>query len=449
MLLSASGFRPFYLPFSDEFARMSSNLHFDIERHTLPNGLKVILQQDRRAPLASLNIWYHVGSKNERPGQTGFAHLFEHMLFQGSANVSTNGHFQLIQEIGGTANGSTWFDRTNYYETVPSHHLERALWLESDRMGFLLPAMTQEKLDNQRDVVINERRQRVDNQPYGRAYETLHELLFPLGHPYRWPVIGYVEDLEAASLPMVSDFFSRFYVPNNAVLTLAGDFEKASALDLIARYFGEIPAGEPVVAPRPEMPAIEAERRAVLHDAVKLPRIYMAWHAPAFGSEDWYALDLLANALSAGKSSALYEDLIYHRGLAQDATLYASSTEASSLIYLIATVRPGVAPEALEAALLEHVAAAAAGPLPEEPLLRARNRLLATHYAELQTLERRADLISELTTYFDDPWRVTTELDRYRIVTPEAVRRAAERWLRPSARAVVTVLPQAEGSAKP
>ena len=428
---------------------MTPTLHFDIERHTLPNGLKVILQQDRRVSLAAVNLWYHVGSKNERPGQTGFAHLFEHMLFQGSANVSTNGHFQLIQEIGGTANGSTWFDRTNYYETVPSHHLERALWLESDRMGFLLPAMTQEKLDNQRDVVMNERRQRVDNQPYGRAYEKMHELLFPEGHPYRWPVIGYMEDLEAASLPMVSEFFSRFYVPNNAVLTLAGDFDKAAALELIVRYFGDIPAGAPVAVPRPERPVLGGVRREVMFDAVKLPRIYMAWHAPAFGSEDWYSLDLLANAMTAGKSSVMYEDLIYHRGLAQDVTLYASSTEASAQVYLIATARPGVDPERLEAALLEHLAAVSTAPLPEGPLLRARNRLLATHYAELQTLERRADLISELTTYFDDPWRVTSELDRYRIVTPVTVQHAAARWLDPNERVVVTVLPQPAGGSAP
>ena len=421
---------------------MNSALHFDIERHTLPNGLKVVLQQDRRAPLACLNLWYHVGSKNEAPGQTGFAHLFEHMLFQGSANVPTHGHFQLIQEIGGTANGSTWYDRTNYFETVPSHHLERALWLESDRMGYLLPAMTQEKLDNQRDVVINERRQRVDNQPYGRAYERLHELLFPLGHPYRWPVIGYMEDLQAASLPMVSDFFSRFYVPRNAVLTLAGDFEKARALDLISQYFGEIPGGEPVETPRPAQPSLDGPVRDQLYDSVQLPRIYMAWHVPAFGSEDWYNLDLLSSALSAGKSSLLYEDLIYHRGLAQDVGMYASSTEASAVVYLIATARPGVDVAALEEAMMEQVAAAAARPLAEEQLLRSRNRLLATHYAELQTLDRRADLISELTTYFDDPWRVTTELDRYRIVTPASVQQAAARWLDPSSRVVVTVLPE-------
>ncbi len=420
---------------------MSSSLHFDIERHLLPNGLKVILQQDRRAPLVATNLWYHVGSKNERPGQTGFAHLFEHMLFQGSAHVGTNGHFQAVQEVGGTANGSTWYDRTNYFETLPAHHFERALWLESDRMGFLLPAMTQAKLDNQRDVVINERRQRVDNQPYGGAYERLHELLYPQGHPYRWPVIGYVEDLEAATLTMVSEFFSSFYLPNNAVLTLAGDFDKAEMLDRVAAYFGEIPAGPPVLTPRPAAPRLAGLVRDVLPDAVRLPRIYMAWHLPSFGSPEWYAVDLLASALAAGKSSPMHEDLVYHRGLAQDVTLYATSTEASALLYLIATARPGVDPAELEAAALEHVTRALAAPLPEEHFVRSRNRLLATHYAELQTLERRADLISELTTYFDDPYRILTELDRYRELTPEAVREVATRWLDPEARAVVTVVP--------
>lgn len=420
---------------------MSSALHFDIERHLLPNGLKVILQQDRRAPLVATNLWYHVGSKNEVPGQTGFAHLFEHMLFQGSAHVGTNGHFQLVQEVGGTANGSTWYDRTNYFETLPAHHYERALWLESDRMGFLLPAMTQEKLDNQREVVINERRQRVDNQPYGRAFERVHELLYPAAHPYRWPVIGYVEDLEAATLSMVSDFFTRFYSPSNTVLTLAGDFDKAQALDRVAAYFGEIPAGPAVELPRPPQPTLAGVERDVLPDSVRLPRIYMAWHIPAFGSEDWYAVDLLSSALAAGKSSPMYEDLIYHRGLAQDVTLYATSTEASALLYLVATVRPGVEPADLEAAALEHLARAAAVPLPEEHFVRSRNRLLATHYAELQTLERRADLISELTTYFDDPWRILSELERYRSLTPEAVRRAAARWLDPGRRVVVTVVP--------
>lgn len=420
---------------------MSSALHFDIERHLLPNGLKVILQQDRRAPLVATNLWYHVGSKNEVPGQTGFAHLFEHMLFQGSAHVGTNGHFQLVQEVGGTANGSTWYDRTNYFETLPAHHYERALWLESDRMGFLLPAMTQEKLDNQREVVINERRQRVDNQPYGRAFERVHELLYPAAHPYRWPVIGYVEDLEAATLSMVSDFFTRFYSPSNTVLTLAGDFDKAQALDRVAAYFGEIPAGPAVELPRPPQPTLAGVERDVLPDSVRLPRIYMAWHIPAFGSEDWYAVDLLSSALAAGKSSPMYEDLIYHRGLAQDVTLYATSTEASALLYLVATVRPGVEPADLEAAALEHLVRAAAVPLPEEHFVRSRNRLLATHYAELQTLERRADLISELTTYFDDPWRILSELERYRSLTPEAVRQAAARWLDPGRRVVVTVVP--------
>lgn len=423
---------------------MSSALHFNIEKHTLPNGLQVLLQQDLRVPLVNLCVWYHVGSKNESRGQTGLAHLFEHMLFQGSAHVATHGHFQAIQEVGGTANGSTWYDRTNYYETVPSHHLERVLWLESDRMGFLLPALTQEKLDNQREVVINERRQRVDNQPYGRAYEILHHLLFPEGHPYRWPVIGYMEDIRAASLPMVNSFFSRFYAPNNAVLTLCGNFEKAAALELVDRYFGEIPAGEPVAVPRPEMPRLSGQVREVLVDSVKLPRIYMAFNVPAFGQHDWYALDLLSTAMATGKSSLLYEDLVYRRRLAQDVTMYVSSMEASAMYYVIATVRPGVELATLEAALVEHLAAAAAGPLPEEHLLRSRNRLLATHYAELQTLERRADLICELATYFDDPWRIGRELEVYRDLTAEDLRLAAARWLTPDQMAVLTVVPEAK-----
>src|SRR5262245_59109840 len=215
------------------------------ERHTLDNGLQVVLHRDPSLPLVTINLWYHVGSKNERPGRTGFAHLFEHMLFQGSQHVGTNDHFRFVQQIGGVANGSTWYDRTNYYETLPGHHLDLGLWLESDRMGFLLPAITEQNLENQRFVVMNERRQRVDNQPYGRAGERLHELLFPPDHPYHWPVIGFMEDIAAATLPEVREFFRTYYAPNNAVLTLAGDIEPERALAAVARYFGEIPSGPP------------------------------------------------------------------------------------------------------------------------------------------------------------------------------------------------------------
>ncbi len=236
---------------------MEATASREIQRHRLANGLDVVLHPDRALPLVAVNLWYHVGSKNERPGRTGFAHLFEHMLFQGSAHVGTNDHFRHLQRIGGVANGSTWYDRTNYYETVPAQELELALWLESDRMGFLLPALDQAKLDNQRDVVMNERRQRVDNQPYGRPYERLFELLVPSDHPYHWPVIGTMEDIAAATLDDVRAFFRTWYVPNNAVLTIAGDFEPAAALDRVERWFGEIPAGPAPQRRRSPAPPLE------------------------------------------------------------------------------------------------------------------------------------------------------------------------------------------------
>ena len=222
-----------------------SNPSYEVVRHRLDNGLRLILQPDRTLPLVAVNLWYHVGSKNERPSTTGLAHLFEHMLFQGSQHVGVNDHFRLVQQAGGTANGSTWFDRTNYYETLPANQLDLGLWLEADRMGFLLPALDEEKLENQRQVVMNERRERIENQPYGRAFERLHELVYPLPHPYHWPVIGYMEDIEGATLDGVASFFETYYAPNNAVLTLAGDFEVSQAIDRVEHFFAEIPAGPP------------------------------------------------------------------------------------------------------------------------------------------------------------------------------------------------------------
>ncbi|MEM8963032.1 MAG: pitrilysin family protein [Acidobacteriota bacterium] len=233
--------------------------------HRLDNGLRLVLHVDRSRPLVALNLWYHVGSKNEGPGRTGFAHLLEHLLFEGSENVPGNRHFAMVQEAGGVANGSTWYDRTNYYETLPSHQLDLGLWLESDRMGFFLPTMTQEKLDTQRDVVINERRERTDNQPYGLAGERLRELLYPEGHPYRWPVIGYLEDLHGATLDELGSFFSTYYTPNNAVLVLAGDFDPEVALERVAHYFGEIPPGEAPSRPVVEPVKTDVKRSAAYH----------------------------------------------------------------------------------------------------------------------------------------------------------------------------------------
>ena len=257
-----------------------------IDRRSLANGLRVILSRDPRAPLVAVNLWYDVGSKYEKPGKTGFAHLFEHMMFQGSANVDKGQHFSLVQAAGGTLNASTWLDRTNYFETLPSHELELGLWLEAERMASLLPAMTQEKLDNQRDVVKNERRWSVDNQPYGSWDERMQALVYPASHPYHHPTIGSMEDLSAASLEDVSDFFATYYAPNNAVLTVAGDFEADAAMAMIERHFGPVPAN-PTLPPPPDMtvePRIGDEVRETVPDRVPLPRIYLAHRIPPFGT---------------------------------------------------------------------------------------------------------------------------------------------------------------------
>ncbi len=412
------------------------------QRHRLDNGLRVVLHQDHRLPLVAVNLWYHVGSKNERPGRTGLAHLFEHMLFQGSAHVGTNDHFRLVQQVGGVANGSTWYDRTNYYETVPAPALDLALWLEADRMGFLLEALTAEKLKNQRQVVINERRQRVDNQPYGRALERLHELLYPEGHPYRWPVIGYLEDIAAASLADVRDFFATHYVPANAVLTLAGDFQAAAALDRVAHWFGDLPA-----APRPGPVAAPGgaprggERRAELPDEVRLPRVYLGYRAPAYGEREWYAGSMLAAALASGKSSLLYQDLVYRRQIAQEVGVYLYPTELEATLVVVATAKPGVAAAELEGALADHLAHAAALPPAGADLERARNQVLTNAFEHLETVEAKADLLSHYTTSFDDPGRLAAELAAYESLVPAELRSFAARHLAPDRRAVVTVLP--------
>jgi zinc protease len=412
------------------------------QRHTLGNGLQVVLHRDASLPLVTVNLWYHVGSKNERPGRTGFAHLFEHMLFQGSQNVGTNDHFRHIQQVGGVANGSTWYDRTNYYETLPSHHLDLGLWLESDRMGFLLPAITGENLENQRVVVMNERRQRVDNQPYGRAGERLHELLFPPHHPYHWPVIGYMEDIAAATLEEVREFFRTYYAPNNAVLTVAGDFDPDRTLARVEHFFGDIPSGPPV--PPVVVPAVPmtGERRDVLPDDVRLPRVYIGFRGPAYGAPSWYAADLLAAVLSGGKSSLLYRDLVYSRQMVQDVGAYIDPTEAAAVFGVVATARPGVDIAEVEQALLEHLERAAAGPPPDEELERACNKVLTDYWSGIQRLENRADLFSQFTTYFDDPGGLEREADRYRAVEPRDLAEFAAGHLRAEGRVRITVVPR-------
>ncbi len=414
-----------------------------VERHRLANGLEVVIHPDPRLPLVAVNLWYHAGSKNERPGKTGFAHLFEHMLFQGSANVGDNDHFRYVQQVGGVANGSTWYDRTNYFETLPADSLDLGLWLESDRMGFLLPAMTSEKLENQRGVVMNERLQRVDNQPYGRASERLQELAFPDGHPYHWPVIGYMEDIAAATLDDVREFFQTYYAPNNAVLTLAGDLEPDKALQRVELYFGDLPAG-------PEVPEVEWADADLsdddpceeLVDDVQLSRSMMAYRIPAYGERSWYAADLLAMLLSGGKSSLLHNDLVYRREIAQSAGAFVFPTEESGCLHVSATARPGTSAEEVENALLEHIDRIAENGPRQQDVERARNRVLTSYYGEIQTLERRADLLSQMTTYFDDPLHFQREIELLHDISTDDVRQVAQRLSTGTGRARVRVEPQ-------
>jgi len=420
----------------------SPRTHTPVERHQLANGLRVVFSRDDSLPLVTVNLWYHVGSKNERPGRTGFAHLFEHMLFQGSEHVGTHEHFRYIQQVGGVANGSTSRDRTNYYETLPAHHLSLALWLESDRMGFLLPAITEEKLETQRQVVMNERLQRVDNQPYGRAMERLYELLFPGDHPYHWPVIGYMDDIAQAPLEEVKTFFETWYRPNNAVLTLVGGFDPEQALAQIETYFGDLPAGPTPPPVRPEPPRPQSLVREVMEDDIRLPRVYVAAWAPGFGEDGWHAADLLSTALGDGQASRLYQDLVYHRELAQSVSAYINDNEVASPLVVMATARPGVEAPVLEEALCHHLDALVAEPVSEGDLERARNRLLTQHFDRLQRLDRRADLLAQLTTYADDPARIDRETEPYLRLGPDELHAFARQQLVEHKRVVLSIVPR-------
>jgi len=414
-------------------------LSVPVERHALGNGLRIVLSRDTSVPVVAVNLWYGVGSRNELPGRTGFAHLFEHMMFQGSEHVPKNKHFELVERAGGTLNASTWFDRTNYFETVPSHHLELALWLESDRMGWMLPAMDQEKLDNQRDVVKNEKRQRYDNQPYGDWDERLQRLVFPERHPYHHTVIGSMEDLDAASLDDVASFFRTFYVPNNAVLTVAGDFDATRVVDTIGRYFGDIPAGAPP-PPIPGDPDVEPLIGETVRDHVvadvPLPRVIMAFRIPPYSSDDFAVAEVARAVLGMGRASRLYRSLVRERRAAKDVVSYAYPLlTGASMLLVWATGYPGASPESLEKALAEEL----------EGLVTAEDHEVerAVAVAEtdlvrgLEQVGERADLLSMFDLYFDEPQRLNREVDRLRSVGVEDVRRFAAERLMPDNRAVL------------
>jgi zinc protease len=417
-----------------------------IEHYVLDNGLRVVLSPDATAPIVAVNLWYHVGSANERAGRTGFAHLFEHMLFQGSANVGANEHFELVQRAGGTLNGSTWLDRTNYFETLPSHHVGLALWLEADRMGNLLPAMTQEKLDTQRDVVKNERRWSVDNRPYGTWWERLPALVFPPEHPFHHSLIGSMEDLDAASLDDIAQFFATYYTPDNAVLTVAGDFDPAAVRAQIATLFGPIPRG-PGTPPLPPMvvPATFGTwLRETVEDDVPLPRLFLACRIAAAGTDAWYPASILGAVLGLRRGSRLVRHLVREQQVANDAGAFTYDlTKGGDLLVIDATARPGVPIDALEAAVGAELDALIRDGITEAELDRAIALLETDYLNALQSAQDRADRLSMATTYFDDPTRIDSELDRYRAVTAAEVSACARQVLVPENRASLRYVPRA------
>jgi predicted Zn-dependent peptidase len=425
--------------------------HVPIERHQLENGLRIVLSPDSRTPIVAVNLWYDVGSRNEEKGRTGFAHLFEHMMFQGSANVAKGEHFALVQAAGGTLNASTWTDRTNYFETVPSHELELALWLESDRMASLLPAMTQEKLDNQRDVVKNERRLSVDNQPYGTADERMQALLWPPGHPYHHSTIGSMEDLTAASLDDVSRFFATYYAPNNAVLTVAGDFDPKAALAGIERHFGPIPANPDLPeAPAGEVPdSLGGEVREVVPDQVELPRVHLAYRIPPFGTEAHQAFDVISDLLGTGRASRLYRSLVRDQQLAADVAAFVFPwAHGSTGLGIWATARPEVEVDVLERELLAEVDRLAADGPTDEELARVRTLHAAAVETGLEQLGERADRISQYACLFDDPDLVNSEVSRYDAVDAAQVRTVMADRAGADNRVVLTYVPEDEADAE-
>ena len=423
-------------------------MHIPIETFRLANGLLVVLSEDHTAPIVAVNLWYHVGSANERPGRTGFAHLFEHMLFQGSMNVGSNEHFELVQRAGGTLNGSTWLDRTNYFETVPSNQLELALWLEADRMGYLLPAMTQQKLDTQRDVVQNERRWSMDNQPYGTWWERLPALVYPSAHPFHHSLIGSMTDLDAASLEDIAHFFATYYTPDNAVLSIAGDFDLADARQMIERHFANIPkgVGRPPLLDMTLPPTFGAPLRDIVPDDVMLPRLFLAFRSPTFGTGAYYAASVCSAVLGLKKGSRLYRSLVREQQVTAEVTAFTYDlAKGADLLVVDATARPGVTLEKLESAVNAEIDALVTRPVTEEEVARAIALIETDLVVALQSANERADRLSMFATYFGDPSLVNAQAERYRAVTADAVNTFVRERLGSQNRATLAYVPREEG----
>jgi zinc protease len=412
-------------------------------KRTLSNGLDVIVHEDRRLPIVAVSVWYHVGSKNERPDRTGLAHLFEHLMFKGSAHQPRT-YFEPLQEAGGSLNGSTSADRTNYWELMPAGGLRLALWMEADRMGWLLPALTDASFETERDVVLNERRQNYENRPYGMAPLAIMAAMFPPDHPYHWPTIGYAEHLHAATVEDASAFFSRYYHPANASLVIAGDTTAAEAFGLAEELFGSIPPGPP--APSLSAPVVQARQSRIVHeDRVELPRLYLAWPAPALFAPDDAELDLVADLLANGRTSRLYGRLIHERRIATELAASQSSRELVSTFQIVATAAPGHSLEEVDEAIRDELHGVIAHGVTEEELERGRAQAEAAFVYRLQSLGGfggKSDQLNAYNVYRGEPDYFEADLRRYLAATREGLQQAAARWLDPERALAVSVVPR-------
>jgi zinc protease len=432
---------------SPALAQEEVRLAVPYERIVLPNGLNVILHEDHTTPTVSVNVYYHVGSGREKPGRTGFAHLFEHIMFEGSGHVPEGGFDNWLEAAGGNNNGSTNPDRTNYWEDVPSNALELALFLESDRMGYLLDAMSPEKVDGQRDVVKNERRQSYENRPYGMASLTIRENMYEPDHPYSWSTIGSMEDLSAASYEDVVEFYGRFYSPSNASLSIAGAIDIEETKALVEKWFSDVPAGPPVPPAGAPVAFLTEEKRLVIEDRVSLPRLYMSWHTPAYYSPGDAELDILGDVLSGGKNSRLYKRLVYDLQIAQNVFAYQSSGELGSQFQIIATARAGHDLDELEQVIQEEIDRIKMENPSDREVLRAVNQIEASR---LDGLERiggfggKADRLNSFYIYTGNPDYFNEEVARYRAIDPSDVSAVAKTYLRDNGRVILSVVPEGQ-----
>jgi zinc protease len=409
---------------------------------TLANGLQVVLHEDHRTPIVAVNVWYHVGSKDEPAGRYGFAHLFEHVMFQGSKHVPEDTYFRNLERVGASnVNGTTNEDRTNYFETVPRNRLELALWLESDRMGFLLDHVDQQTFSGQREVVKNERRQNYENAPYGLVVQYVEEALFPAPHPYHHLTIGSPADLDAATLEDVKQFFRTWYVPRNATLVVAGDIDPSAALGLVDKYFGPIPGGAP--PPRAPAPSVglAGETRLEIEAGVQLGRVVVSWITPPYFEAGDGELDMLARVLSATKTSRLYKRLVYDDQIAQDVSAQQGSHQLASEFEIVATAKPGHTPEELLAVIDQEVARVVALGIEDGELSRARAAFMASMAFGLEGVGSRANTLNTFVHYTGDAGYLPKDIARYESATAASVREAAARWLAPGKRVVAIVRP--------